>query len=114
MSKVRRADYHLTEKEGRYYKRHKKLIDAIVDAHNLLGHHGAEDDRGNEGRAYRVLRDVLPEGMMKKLIAKRFWENAEKAAKEVAKWPAWKRAGINERPLMNADDYNDFGVLRRR
>jgi hypothetical protein len=49
---------------------------------------------------------------MKKLIAKRFWENAERASKEVAKWPAWKCAGINE-PKLHADDHNDLGVLRR-
>jgi hypothetical protein len=91
MSKVTRAPYHLNEKEDRYYKRHKKLIDAIVQAYNLLSHDEGDNNRGNEGRAYRILRDVLPEGMMKKLIAKRFWENAERASKEVAKWPAWKR-----------------------
>lgn len=108
MAKVKRADYQLTEKEEKYYKRHKKLIDAMVDAYNLLVNYGSEESNSNDRSAMITLQSALGKEFMQKLVIKRFWDNAEKASKEVAKWPAWKRAGINERPLMDADDYPDL------
>lgn len=49
-----------------------------------------------------VLRDGARVRRRKKIVrkadtpaARRFWEHAERCAKEVAKWPAWKRVGIN-------------------
>lgn len=108
MSKITRANYSLTKKEENYYKRHKKLLDAMVESYNLLLNAGADENNSNMGHAFRTLKHAVGKELMRKLVAKRFWDAAEKASKEVAKWPAWKRAGINERPLMHADDYPDL------
>lgn len=33
-----------------------------------------------------------------------FWESVERAAREVATWPKWKRAGVVQKPVKPVDE----------
>jgi hypothetical protein len=67
-------DYALTKKEESYYRRHKKLIDAIVSAWDSMNHAGARDKNGNFQSAFLTLENSLGKELIQKLVRKKFWD----------------------------------------
>lgn len=104
---IRRANYQLTEKEEKFYKRHKKLCDAIVRAYDTMVHGGARERNDNFKSALLTLEDSLGKELIQKLVAKKFWEGCEQAKKEVEKWPEWKRRAAEEILAMPEREYDD-------
>jgi hypothetical protein len=92
---VSKTDFALTKKEEQYYRRHKKLIDAIVSAWDSMRHSGCPEN-GKFQTAFLTLENSLGKELILKLVRKKFWDDCDRAEKEVAKWPEWKRTAVRQ------------------
>ncbi len=95
MDDMIKTDFALTKKEEKYYRRHKKLIDAIVSAWESMRHAGSPEN-GNFRTAFLTLENSLGKELIQKLVRKKFWDDCDRAEKEVAKWPEWKRTAVRQ------------------